>query len=61
MWLIRGETAQPAGVFEAGSSTTAVLQGDMQPGDLVAVTIEPAGGSPTGQPTTDPLFAIATG
>lgn len=61
MWLIRGERAQPAGVFEAGTATTALVEGKMRPGDLVAVTIEPAGGSPTGQPTTDPLFAIATG
>ena len=34
--------------------------GTMEPGDTIAVTVEPAGGAPGGAPTTDPLFAIPT-
>ena len=30
--------------------TTALLDGALEPGDVIAVTVEPAGGSPTGQP-----------
>jgi anti-sigma-K factor RskA len=32
----------------------------MHEGDVIAVTVEPAGGSPTGQPTSDPIIAIPT-
>jgi anti-sigma-K factor RskA len=32
----------------------------MEPGDTIAITIEPAGGSPTGEPTSDAVVAIAT-
>lgn len=61
LWYVRGETPVSAGTFTTGDdSTVAVLGGEMAEGDLIAVTVEPAGGSPTGAPTTDPLFAIAT-
>lgn len=61
LWFIRGETPMPAGVFEPDAEETiAVLDGEMQAGDVIAVTVEPAGGSPTGLPTTDPIFAIPT-
>lgn len=61
LWFIRGETPLPAGVFEPDAEETiAVLDGEMQAGDVIAVTVEPAGGSPTGLPTTDPIFAIPT-
>ena len=44
----------------ADGSTTAQLQGAMKPGDAIAVTVEQAGGSPTGVPTSDPIIVIPT-
>jgi anti-sigma-K factor RskA len=32
----------------------------MEPGDVIAVTVEPQGGSPTGEPTSEPIVAIPT-
>lgn len=61
LWYVRDGTAQPAGTFTPnGRSATAVLQPGMQSGDVVAVTIERAGGSPSGKPTTTPIVAIPT-
>lgn len=61
LWYVRGETPVSAGTFTPDDDqAVAVLDGSMSAGDLIAVTVEPAGGSPTGVPTTDPLFAIAT-
>jgi anti-sigma-K factor RskA len=37
-----------------------VLAGDMHAGDVIAVTVEQAGGSPSGSPTTDPVVVIPT-
>ena len=62
LWFVR-EGGEPvsAGVFEAsGGTSTAILEGEMQPGDTIAVTIEPQGGSPDGQPSSDPIIAIPT-
>lgn len=61
LWYVRGKTAVAAGTFEAtGSSTSALLDAGVKPGDIVAVTVEPSGGSPTGQPTSDPILTIPT-
>jgi len=61
LWLVRGEEPLPAGVFETDAgAATALLDGAMHEGDVIAVTIEQAGGSPTGLPTTDPIIAIPT-
>lgn len=61
LWYVRGETPVSAGVFEAdGTTATAVLSGDMHEGDVIAVTVEQAGGSPDGKPTTDPIIVIPT-
>ena len=61
LWFVRGETPISAGVFEVhDGDATAVLAGDMHEGDVIAVTVEQAGGSPDGQPTTDPVIAIPT-
>lgn len=61
LWLVRGEEALPAGLFETDSGmATALLDGTMHEGDVIAVTIEQAGGSPTGLPTTEPIIAIPT-
>lgn len=61
LWFVRGDEPVPAGLFntDAGSAI-AVLDGTMHEGDVIAVTVEPAGGSPTGAPTTDPIIAIPT-
>lgn len=61
LWFVRGETPISAGTFDASSGTTsALLDAGVQPGDVIAVTVEPAGGSPVGVPTSDPIIAIAT-
>lgn len=61
LWFVRGDAPVSAGTFEAsGARTTTELTGAMQPGDVVAVTVEPAGGSPSGAPTSDPIVAIPT-
>lgn len=61
MWLVRDGTPVAAGIFDAdGDAATAQLAGALQPGDVVAVTVEPAGGSPSGAPTSAPILTIAT-
>lgn len=60
-WFVRGDTPISAGTFDADrGETAAILRGEMREGDVIALTVEPDGGSPTGQPTTDPILAIAT-
>jgi len=59
VWTIRNGLPQGVALFNApgdGAARVAFAQ-PLERGDLVAVTVEPAGGSQ--QPTTDPLFAIA--
>jgi anti-sigma-K factor RskA len=61
LWYVRGKATIPAGTFDAtGDSTSALLKPGMQPGDVIAVTVEQTGGSPNGQPTTNPILAIPT-
>ncbi len=61
LWFVRGETPISAGIFDAdGTTSTAVLDGEMHQGDVIAVTVEQAGGSPDGKPTTDPVIVIPT-
>jgi len=58
LWYIDGEgNATAAGLFDHDDSWR-VLEGEMQAGDTVGVTIEPNGGSTS--PTTDPIIAIAS-
>lgn len=60
-WFVRDGTPLPAGVFTAANGeATALLAGSMQPGDVIAVTVEQAGGSPTGTPTSTPILAVST-
>jgi len=57
VWVIEGETPQPAGLFQGGGNTSIVKVGRPVPdGAVVAVTVEPEGG--VQQPTTDP-FVVA--
>ncbi|WOF21456.1 anti-sigma factor [Microbacterium betulae] len=58
LWNVRGETPVSAGVFDGGTTDPTLLAGEVAPGDVVAVTIEQAGGSPTGAPTTEPIVAL---
>lgn len=61
LWFVRGEKPIAAGVFNADDGTaTALLDAPMHAGDVIAVTIEQAGGSPSGLPTTDPIIVIPT-
>lgn len=61
LWFVRGGSAVSAGTFSVdGGDAIAELHGEMKAGDAIAVTVEPSGGSPTGQPTSDPVIVIAT-
>lgn len=61
LWFVRDEGPVPAGVFAVDDGeATALLTAEMHAGDVIAVTVEPAGGSPTGKPSGDPIFAIPT-
>lgn len=61
LWFVRDDGPVPAGLFDSDAGdATALLDGAMHEGDVIAVTVEPAGGSPTGQPTSDPIIAIPT-
>lgn len=51
-WVIQGERPRPAGLFPGGCRSVP-LEEPVDEGDVVAVTLEPAGGSE--QPTTDIL------
>ena len=58
-WVIEGKAAAPAGLFRAGQGTTFVrLSHPVPKGAVVAVTVEPAGGS--AQPTRKPFIVSAT-
>jgi len=54
-WVIRGKVALPAGLFKGGGTVNLKLSRDARPGDVIAVTVEPAGG--TKAPTTTPIAA----
>jgi anti-sigma-K factor RskA len=60
MWFVRADgTPVSAGTFDARNATTE-LAGELESGDAIAITVEQAGGSKTGAPTTDPIVAIPT-
>lgn len=58
VWMLRGDSVVGVGLFtvDASGRGSTVFTADMHEGDTVAVTDEPAGGSPG--PTSQPLFAI---
>ncbi len=62
LWFVRNGTPVSAGVMAAGpkGDGSAVLAGQMHQGDVIAVTVEQAGGSPTGKPTTPAVVTIPT-
>jgi anti-sigma-K factor RskA len=54
-WVIPMDSSpRPAGLFHGGRNTTLLLRGRVPKNAVVAVTVEPAGGSK--QPTTKPFF-----
>jgi anti-sigma-K factor RskA len=54
-WVIpANHSPRPAGLFRDGESRTVRLRGTVPKNAVVAVTVEPAGGSQ--QPTTKPFF-----
>jgi anti-sigma-K factor RskA len=53
-WVIRGKRAPvPSGLFRGGGTTFVPIHGKVRKGSVVAVTVEPAGGSDA--PTTKPF------
>jgi anti-sigma-K factor RskA len=55
IWVIKGDTPKPSGLFEPkGDSVAAVVENPVEGADAVAVTVEPEGGSK--KPTTDPML-----
>jgi len=57
-WVVEGRAASPAGVFGGGQGTTVVrLTRPVPRGAVVAVTVEPVGGSR--QPTSKPFITSA--
>jgi anti-sigma-K factor RskA len=52
VWVIRDGTPRPAGTFPDGTARVSLSQ-DVAPGDVIAVTVEPAGGS--AKPTSSPV------
>jgi anti-sigma-K factor RskA len=55
IWVIKGDTPRPSGLFEPkGGSIAAVVEKPVEGADAVAVTVEPEGGSK--KPTTDPML-----
>lgn len=62
LWFVRDGTPIAAGTFSPDDSgdALALMAGQKHEGDIIAVTVEVDGGSPDGQPTTDPIVAIET-
>jgi anti-sigma-K factor RskA len=60
LWVISDAGARSVGLLPGSSAgvTSPVLADDVQPGDQLAITIEPAGG--TRKPTTNPIVEIHT-
>jgi len=58
LWFVAGQTARRAGLLPAPTAgrTAPLLASGVQPGDAVALTVEPAGG--TNHPTTTPIVSV---
>jgi hypothetical protein len=56
IWVIEDDVPKPSGLFKPRrDSVAAVVEHPLGGGDVIAVTVEPEGGSP--QPTSDPMLA----
>lgn len=60
LWFVRGNERISGGTFEpSGEGETAVfVAGQIQAGDVIAATIEVAGGAPDGVPSDRQVFAL---
>jgi anti-sigma-K factor RskA len=56
LWVLRDGAALSAGVMDDDDGSVRAVADDFRPGDALAVTVEPAGGSPS--PTTDPVVVL---
>jgi anti-sigma-K factor RskA len=58
VWIVASGSPRPAGLFDGRDAIDVVtLEGRVEPGAVVAVTVEAAGGVPA--PTSDPVVASA--
>jgi anti-sigma-K factor RskA len=58
LWLIApGASPRSLGLVSGIAATPVTLPDDFDPAGTLAITIEPRGGSPTGQPTSAPIGA----
>ncbi len=56
IWVIEEDVPKPSGLFKPRrDSVAAVVEHPLGGGDVIAVTVEPEGGSP--KPTTEPMLA----
>jgi anti-sigma-K factor RskA len=56
IWVIEDDVPKPGGLFEPTQDpVAAVVEHPLQGGDVIAVTVEPEGGSP--KPTSEPMLA----
>lgn len=59
LWLIDAENrARSQGTFATSTSAATVDFDGLKDGDSVGISVEQAGGSPTGAPTTRPILAV---
>ena len=55
IWVIKGDVPKPSGLFQPdGNMTATPITNSITQADVIAVTVEPAGGSD--QPTSDPVL-----
>jgi anti-sigma-K factor RskA len=55
IWVIKGDVPKPSGLFQPdGNGTATPITNSITNADVIAVTVEPAGGSE--QPTSDPVL-----
>ncbi len=55
IWVIRDDVPSPSGLFDPdGNMTATAITRPIEKADAIAVTVEPAGGSP--KPTSDPVL-----
>jgi anti-sigma-K factor RskA len=57
LWVVRGDAARSAGLLRPDDGRVTALTQEYRTGDVLAITVEPAGGSE--QPTTDPVVVLA--
>ncbi|QIM16631.1 anti-sigma factor [Leucobacter insecticola] len=61
LWIVRGDEKKSLGLMKPDDDLRSVFATNaFVAGDVVAVTVEPEGGSPSGLPTTEPVLAITT-